>query len=169
MIVVSDSTPLISLMKASQLDILEKLFGNVLIPEAVFSELTANDAFPEEAALIQKSKSIKVVVVSDHKAVSLLQRATGLDCGESEAIVYADDAHADLLLMDEVQGRKVAKSMGLPIMGSVGILINAFRDGLLSESDVVGDVTADLLDVLRHGSRPPLDSIGSGMTATLWG
>jgi len=48
----------------------------------------------------------------------------------------ADDTHADLLLMDEVQGRKVAKSMGLPIIGSVGILINAFRDGLLNEADV---------------------------------
>ena len=136
MIVVSDSTPLISLMKASKLDILKKLFGDVLIPEAVFSELTTNDAFPKEAALIRKSEFIKVVTVSDHKAVSLLQRATGLDRGESEAIVYADDTHADLLLMDEVQGRKVAKSMGLPIMGSVGILINAFRDGLLTEADV---------------------------------
>ena len=136
MIVVSDSTPLISLMKASQLDILEKLFGDVLIPEAVFSELTTNEAFPEEAALIQRSTYIKVVKVGDRKAVSLLQRATGLDRGESEAIVYADDTHADLLMMDEVQGRKVAKSMGIPIMGSVGILVNAFRDGLLTESDV---------------------------------
>ena len=81
MIVVSDSTPLISLMKASQLDILKKLFGDVLIPEAVFSELTTNDAFPKEAALIRKSAFIKVVTVSDHKAVSLLQRATGLEGG----------------------------------------------------------------------------------------
>lgn len=136
MIVVSDSTPLISLMKASRLGILEKLFGDVMIPEAVFAELTANDAFPEEAALIQKSAYIKVVRVSDHKAVSLLQRATGLDRGESEAIVYADDTRADLLLMDEAHGRRVAKSMGLPIMGSVGILINAFREGLLTEGDV---------------------------------
>ena len=49
MIVVSDSTPLISLMKVSQLDILQKLFGDVLIPEAVFSELTSNDALESHA------------------------------------------------------------------------------------------------------------------------
>lgn len=137
MIVVSDSTPLISLMKVSQLGILQKLFGEVLIPEAVFSELTSNDAYPEEAALIENSAFVKVVKVSDDKAVSLLQRATGLDRGESEAIVYADDNHADLVLMDEVQGRNVAKGMGLRIMGTVGILINAFREGFLQKTDVV--------------------------------
>ncbi len=148
MIVVSDSTPLISLMKASRLDILEKLFGDVLIPEAVFAELTTNENYPKETALIQKSEFIKVVNVSDLKAVSLLQRATGLDRGESEAIVYADDVHADLLLMDEAQGRKVAKSMGLSIMGSVGVLVNAFRAGLLSEADV-----EDALDRMRQTGR----------------
>lgn len=52
MIVVSDSTPLISLMKADRLDILHQLFGEILIPDAVFNELTANDRYTEEAALI---------------------------------------------------------------------------------------------------------------------
>ena len=46
MIVVSDSTPLITLMKAGQLDVLCKLFGDVLIPQAVYSELTRNENFP---------------------------------------------------------------------------------------------------------------------------
>lgn len=45
MIVVSDTTPLISLLKINKLDLLEKLFGKVLIPEAVFSELTADERF----------------------------------------------------------------------------------------------------------------------------
>ena len=42
MIVVSDSTPLITLMKAGRLDLLKSLFGEVLIPEAVFAEVTSN-------------------------------------------------------------------------------------------------------------------------------
>lgn len=44
MIVVSDTTPLISLLKIDHLDLLEKLFGQVLIPQAVFDELTADEA-----------------------------------------------------------------------------------------------------------------------------
>lgn len=132
MIVVSDSTPLITLMKASQLDVLHKMFGEIVIPEAVYKELTTNRSFINEAELIKNSDFIKVVTVEDRKAVSILQRATGLDLGESEAIVYADDNQADLLLMDEVSGRRVALNMGIAIMGSAGVLVSAFREGHLS-------------------------------------
>ena len=45
MIVASDTTPLISLLKISRLDLLEKLFGEVLIPSAVFNELTTDERF----------------------------------------------------------------------------------------------------------------------------
>ena len=53
MIVVSDTTPLISLLKINRLDLLEKLFGEVLIPEAVFNELTVDERFLLEAKLIR--------------------------------------------------------------------------------------------------------------------
>ena len=108
MIVVSDSTPLITLMKVKRLDILKDMFGAVLIPTAVFSEVTGNDNFREEAELIKQSDYIRVVTVEDNERVTFLQRATGLDLGESEAIIYADSEKADLLLMDEIAGRRVA-------------------------------------------------------------
>ena len=135
MIVVSDSTPLITLMKASRLALLHDLFGEIVIPEAVYHELTSNSRFPEEARMIKDSAFIRVVSVQDRKTISVLQRATGLDLGESEAIVYADDHSADILLMDEASGRRVALDMGLQIMGSVGILISAFREGLMSTGE----------------------------------
>ena len=128
-IVVSDSTPLISLMKAELLDILAGLFGEVLIPEAVFQEVTANEEFQDEADQIKKSSFIRVVKVENTDRVSFLRRVTGLDLGESEAIIYADEAKADLLLMDEVAGRKVAKNMSLPMIGTVGIIVRAFKVG----------------------------------------
>ena len=87
MIVVSDTTPLISLLKINKIDLLEKLFGEVLIPEAVFSELTVDEKFQLEANQIQQKKFIIVKSVTNLTAVNLLKRATGLDQGESEAIV----------------------------------------------------------------------------------
>lgn len=135
MIVVSDTTPLITLMKASRLELLEKLFGTVHIPKAVFDELTANAAFAEEADLIRNSPFIQVVTVHDSARVDLLRRATGLDRGESEAIVYADDVRADLLLMDEVKGRQVARNMGLSITGSVGLLLRSFQMGHITATE----------------------------------
>lgn len=138
MIVVSDTTPLISLMKVSLLDLLKTLFGEILIPEAVFRELTTNENFHEEALRIKNSSFIRVVVVDDPKVVNVLQKASGLDLGESEAIAYADHVKADFLLMDEVKGRRVARSMGLPIMGTVGVLLAAYEDGVLSKAEVEG-------------------------------
>ena len=55
MIVVSDTTPLISLLKINRIDLLEKLFGDVLIPQAVFDELTVNERFRLEADEDRKS------------------------------------------------------------------------------------------------------------------
>lgn len=148
MIVVSDTTPLITLMKAGKLDILHSLFGEVMIPESVYSEVTSNEAFKDEADTIRNSGYIKVVKVRDESQVSFLQRATGLDIGESEAIIYADETKADLLLIDEAAGRKVAQSMKLPITGSIGILIRAFQSKIITT-----DEADNALDRIRKANR----------------
>ena len=135
MIVVSDTTPLIALMKASQLGLLQKLFGTILLPQAVFAELTSNVTFQREAEIIRTCTFLEVVTVPDSGTVDVLRRATGLDLGESEAIVYADSNAADILLMDERKGRLVASSMGLPVMGSIGVLREAYAEKLISADE----------------------------------
>ena len=97
MIVVSDTTPLISLLKINRIDLLEKLFGDVLIPQAVFDELTVDERFRLEADQIRQTKFIAVKPVNNPESASILKRATGLDQGESEAIVLTDELKADLL------------------------------------------------------------------------
>ena len=152
MIVVSDSTPLISLMKAGQLDVLEKLYKEILIPGAVYGELTVNEKYAEEAKTIKQCAFMRVVSVKDQKTVEVLQRATGLDLGESEAIVYADDHQADILLMDEKAGRRVARAMGLHIQGTIGVLLQAFDQCVLSVDEVDAAIEK-LKDNKRHISE----------------
>ncbi len=136
MIVVSDTTPLITLMKISKLSLLKDLFGEVLIPGAVYEEVTSNEGFKEEAEIIINSDFVKVVSVSDKERVRLIQRVTGLDLGETEAIVLADESKADVLLMDEMKGRQVAKNMSLPLAGSIGVLIGALEKGLINPDEI---------------------------------
>ncbi len=131
MIVVSDTTPLIALMKIGRLELLRELFGEILIPGGVYRELTENKSFPEEAEQIRNTDYVRIAAVNEDKAVDILRRSTGLDLGESEAIVYADAVKADILLMDEAKGRKVAKSLGLRVMGTVGILLASHESGLI--------------------------------------
>ena len=131
MIVVSDTTPVISLMKVGQLELLQKLFGVVYIPKAVYRELTENEVFSEEVKMVQECEFIYVEEVSNGKSVNILRNFTGLDAGESEAIILADEKQSDVLLMDEHKGRQVAKKMGITITGTIGILTQAFDEGML--------------------------------------
>lgn len=145
MIVVSDTTPIISLIKIDKLDILKEMFGEVQIPEAVFDELTSNVLFREEAKAVIVCDYIKKMPVENMKSVDLLKRSTNLDAGESEAIVLADSLGDSILLIDEAKGRRIAKNMGLNIMGTIGILLVAYEDGLLDKESI-----EECIEVIRN-------------------
>lgn len=130
------------------------MFGEVQIPDAVYEELISNAKFQKEAEKILSAEYIEKVVVEDKKSVTLLRRATGLDAGESEAIILSDLIRADLLLMDELKGRQVAKQMGLNIMGTVGILMAAFDEKLLSAEGI-----EQCIDVLQNNGRHISDKL----------
>lgn len=148
MIVVSDTTPLISLMKIGHLNILNQLFGEIQIPNAVFEELVCNTRFPQESKQIKESLFIKRVTIVDVELVELLRRSSGLDAGESEAIILSDKLNASILLMDEVKGRQVAKQMGIQLMGTIGILLLAYKEKLLSKEEII-----DCINVLKVTGR----------------
>lgn len=136
MIIISDTTPIISLIKINRLDLLEKLFVEVLIPDAVFKELTTNTLFTNEAEIVKKSSFLKVSSVQNQKSLQLLQAVSGLDDGESEAIILADELKSNILLMDERKGRKVAQRLGINITGTIGVLIQAYNEGMISDVEV---------------------------------
>jgi len=148
MIVVSDTTPLISLLKIGHISLLEKLFGRVLIPQAVYRELSANIKYQHEALQITQSDFIEVKVVENVGAVDVLRRVTGLDQGESEAIVLADELNADVLLMDEVKGRVVSGEMGIKVMGTIGILMVAYEERELTSFEA-----RECIEVLQRTGR----------------
>lgn len=150
MIVVSDTTPLITLMKIGHLDLLKKTFGEVQIPEAVYTELTSNPRFQTEIAQIQNCPFIHVQKIADKRSVNLLRRATGLDIGESEAIILSDNIHADLLLIDELKGRQVAEQMGIKIMGTIGFLIASFEEKNISETEIIESVEFLLMKLFKN-------------------
>ncbi len=136
MIIVSDTTPLMTLLKCDHLDLLKKMYGNVLIPKAVYTELTDNPLYEKEALIVKNCDFLEVKEITNKDRVISLQNSTGLDLGETEALVLAESTKADLLLMDEVMGRMVAKEMGFTIAGAIGILIAAKTEGLLSADEI---------------------------------
>lgn len=121
MIVVSDTSSVSALLRIGQGELLQKLYGEVLIPEAVQLELLA--FFPALPGFLSCRQ------VRDSAAVS--RYCLELDLGEAEAIVLSREAGADFLLMDESLGRQVAAREGIPLIGLLGVLVQAKRAGLL--------------------------------------
>lgn len=136
MTIISDTTPIISLIKINRLDLLEKLFEEVLIPEAVYRELTTNALFENEAKIVKTSSFLKTSSVQNRKSLQLLQAVSGLDDGESEAIILADELKSDVLIMDERKGRKVAEKLGIKITGTVGVLLQSYSENMISSDEI---------------------------------
>ena len=141
MIIISDTTPILSLVKIQKLELLEQLYKEIIVPHAVYKELVDNPNYRIEADEIRNAEYIVPKAVENRTSVDLLMRATGLDAGESEAIIMADDLHADMLIIDEAKGRSVAMQMGLSITGTIGILMDAFHHELLSKEDILTCIT----------------------------
>jgi len=122
MIVVSDTSCVSNLLTIGKADLLEKLFGEVIIPPAVERELRRfHSAIPA---------FLRTVVPTRNDLLARLSRE--LDSGEAEAICVACELKADRLLIDEKAGRSVALREGLAIIGIVGMLLAAKQKGLLS-------------------------------------
>lgn len=137
MIIISDTTPILSLLKAGRLELLEKLYQTVVVPEAVYDELTNNIAYKEEKEVIEKCSFICVEKIHNVESVRILRDVTGLDAGESESLVLYGEKKADLLLIDEHKGRSVARKMGVEHIGTVGILMLAFDKSFLTAEEVL--------------------------------
>lgn len=131
--VVSNTTPIISLLKLSRLDILQKLYSEVLIPFAVYQEIEAgkNKKYYQD---LSKIDWIKITNIQDKQA---LKYFLDLDAGEAEAIVLATEIGADLVIMDEKLGRFHAKHADLAVTGTIGILIKAKNEEIIKDLKIL--------------------------------
>jgi len=138
MIVVSNTSPLVNLANIEQLNLLKELYGQVIIPQAVYNEIVVAGAGQAGATEVETFDWIFVRQVSNQQMVTTLQ--VDVDIGEAEAIVLAVELKPDLLLLDERKGRLVASRLGLKFTGVLGILIEAKRKGLIPAIKPIMDV-----------------------------
>ncbi|MBS3816807.1 MAG: DUF3368 domain-containing protein [Candidatus Thermoplasmatota archaeon] len=132
--VVSNSSPLIHLSKIDLLPILDELFDEIIVPEAVYEECVVQGGDRDDATTIEKTDWIKIKSIE--KENLHLKRAflKDVDEGESEAIVLALQESADLILLDEYDARELARNHDLNITGVIGILLEAKSLGKLENA-----------------------------------
>ncbi|MGB6094430.1 MAG: DUF3368 domain-containing protein [Moheibacter sp.] len=127
--VVSNTTPIISLLKIKKLTVLKDLYNDIYIPKEVFNELE-NGKDKEFYQEISKVKWIKVKEIKDKQSLSYFM---DLDKGEAETMILANEIGADLVIIDETLGRLYAKKSNLKITGTLGVLLKAKNSGYIEK------------------------------------
>ena len=141
--VIVNSTPLIVLSNINHLSLLQKLYKDIYIPQAVFDEVTAKS----DSACQQIKNNLDWIHVCKIKNENekKMYRAK-LHAGEVEVMILAqEDEKEDLLIIDDNSAKKTAKFLGLKVTGSLGILLKAKKEALISE------VTPLLHELMQNG------------------
>jgi predicted nucleic acid-binding protein len=127
-VVVADTSPIRYLVRIGEIDLLQKLYGQVTLPEIVLDELQAEDGLPLVRAWAGNLPAW-VQVRSPAKPLAMTQ--LNLHRGESQAIALAEELQAALLLIDDRVGVRAALERGLTITGTLGVLVEAAQAGLI--------------------------------------
>jgi len=129
MAIVSDTSPIIAFSNIKKIEIFNKVYGNIYIPEAVRAEILKGGNKPGVKE-VQQYKWFKTAKIKNTNEAKKLNQFIGL--GESEAIVLADEMNL-LLLCDDGKARKIASIMGYKnIIGTCAFLVKAKRLGLVN-------------------------------------
>ena len=137
--VVSNSGPLIALGRLGVIDLPFHLYGQILIPMAVYIEvvergidLGESDAKQTELAIARQQ--IAVVKVEDRGLLESV-RVSGLARADQQTLHLALTEKANWVLIDDLLARQTAKRLGLSVKGTLGVILDAFRRKLLSGND----------------------------------
>lgn len=129
--VVVNTTPLIALSHVGQLDILKKLYGEIIIPEAVYRELAVKTESICKKAVDGSLEWIRVENINNQMAKAMYK--TQLHDGEVEVMILSKEITADVVIIDDANAKKHAKYLGLPVTGTLGVLIKAKQEGYINE------------------------------------
>lgn len=125
--VVANFTPIIILSNINKIEILKELYKVIYVPYGVFEEL----AFGDSKYVFKANDFIKIEEIKNKEAKQFFPAY--LHKGEVEAIILAKEINADLCIIDDYLARKHAKSLGLTVTGTLGVLIKAKEKGILKE------------------------------------
>jgi predicted nucleic acid-binding protein len=130
-LIISNTSPLINFSEIGRLDLLHEMLGEIVIPPAVLGELVAKTSIFPKAAEACSGGLFPVVAPEDLLLVKSL--STTLHPGEAECLALAMERPGSLLLFDDLAARDAASNAGCRFAGTVGLLIQAKRNGLVPQ------------------------------------
>jgi len=130
-IVVANTSPIIYLSAINRTDLLKRLFHEIFIPGAVRQEIISGGKDTFGFREIENEQWIKPKNIENELAKKCL--LTDIDDGEAEVIVLAEELKANIIVMDDRLGRKVARLRGFHVIGTLRLLMAAKERGIIAE------------------------------------
>lgn len=148
MIAVADTSPICYLILIGEIDLLARLFDQVLSPQTVIAELLHADA---PAAVRSWASNLPPWICAKETPVLATSGLEKLQAGEQAAILLAESMKADIIMLDEKAARRVAAERGLRVTGILGVLGEAATRGLVELAPAI-----DRLRMTNFRSSPAL-------------
>lgn len=148
--IISNSSPLILLAKINRLELLKKICGNIAIPYGVYNEVVVRGKKENysDAAVVDKQINEFIFVIDlkpkHKKDAEKLKEIIGF--GESEAIALCLQEKASLLLIDNLQPRKIAQVNKINCRSTPGVILEALKTDILT----INEYEAAIKDLSRH-------------------
>lgn len=132
---VVNSAPLIALAMTGHIALLNSLFDEVFIPPSVYEEVVLKGE--DRPGVPEIRNATWLIIKAPQQKPSLPAELLGLDSGEQDVILLGQEIAADWLLIDEKLARRVADVMGFQVKGTLGVLLIAYRTGLLPKEEAL--------------------------------
>ncbi len=153
MIVVADTSPIHYLLLIDQIDLLAHLFDQIMIPDAVRDEMLN----PGAPLVLQQWIMDPPPWLTVQAVTELDTTLDHLDPGEQAAITLTQTLPADLLIIDERLGRRIAAARGIAIIGTLGILDEAANQGLINLAEAIARLQQTNFRISRRAIEALLD------------
>ena len=125
-VVISNTSPIFYLHRLRRLDLLKKLYQEIIVPKAVVAELEAGRRQGEDVPELDNYEWIKIRAI---RSPQILGLSTDFGPGETEVLALALEESDSLVIIDEKLARKIARLRGLRVTGTAGILLKAKQEG----------------------------------------
>lgn len=126
---VVNASPLILLARIERLDLLAALADHLVVPEAVIREIQAGS---ERDATAERIKGLTSLLRVADRPVSDRIRLWDLGAGESQVLAHGLERPDARVVLDDLAARRCARSLGLPMLGTLGVVILCRHRGIIS-------------------------------------
>lgn len=127
--VIVNSTPIIALCHINQFELFKKLYGVIYVPDAVYREISAKQDSVCKSKVDQAVSDGWLIIESIHNILAKSLYKTQLHDGEVEVMILAKELSANLVVIDDLNARKHAQYLKLPVTGTLGVLVKSKQLG----------------------------------------